>query len=371
MMIEECISYFQAVCTTERTKDLFAFALERRLGDDSAVVTDVMGGKHPALEYAMHLYCNAYTTHLLDPTDNNESAIIISLMLAMEFCKKDFLPYGVQLRTDMIRCNINVNRTEWLAFKALDKSKEDGWKEERFELLQGNALGLAFHCAELYTLICSLTGKQTTIGKEVPPEIMNQYNLCWGANESEPQNVIESLVHAFVPAVVGQDQMVNGVEPMLEWLRGSSFYRDPMTDKGVLACDGGLSMHICNCIWRMVQYMVPETMQSMGEIVLAGLCHGFYRIGRYKPYRKVTSDNRSVIVYKPDNQMPLGSGFKSLYMASAYIGTVMPDSVVSAIGTFAGEAMHDANVYREWGNHPLGLFLHMACMIATMYDDIS
>lgn len=376
---------------SERVAEMIDFA--KGMGIADGIVMDVNHQPHPAAEYAIHLYGNA--TRIADVIEasnteqyNNlvESYQIVSIMLAMEKMRywqtrNDNWGFGAAMRYELAQKNIQINRAEWYAFYA----QKGDWETNKSKnsLMSGNVMAVAFHCADLYSRLYSLTGKQAMNNHEDMPQDTRQlYDSIWeNAKEGSPRAIIEGLVRAFVPACIGEDAMATHVEPMLNWMANGDFYNAPASTKYHLAYPGGLAIHTCNVIWYQVQIQKPRTAAELGKIILSAVCHDFCKVNFYKPtYRnvKVYADNgskqepdgrrfdwNSIMQYEVNDQLPLGHGFKSMHMALGFLREKMPRSVAAAICAHMNDPVDNPDVEKLLAEYPLALTLHMADMMAS------
>lgn len=163
----------------------------------------------------------------------------------------------------------------------------------------------------------------------------------------------------------------DGLEPLLEWLAGSDFYRAPASTRWHGAHEGGLAEHSLEVFCRLT--MLDKAFDaglSLESMAIAALFHDVCKVGCYKPdTRNVKGEDgvwRKVPCYKFEEQFPFGGhGSKSVYLVQHFM-PLGPDEAV-AINCHMGQ--FDATTYSNpsdaYGAYPLAFLLHVADEAAT------
>ena len=186
-----------------------------------------------------------------------------------------------------------------------------------------------------------------------------------------------------------------GIENMLKYCRNSDFYKAPASTIYHLSCEGGLLQHSLNvydCLvakrqspfWKNVLKDVTD--ESLIIVALLhDLCKTYFYVGTtknqktYDPEKvakaaswQVKTDSmgsfiwETVAAFTVEDQMPLGHGEKSVFIASQYIKLLTPE--MYAIRWHMGYS-EDSSQYRTLGaamqKHSLVLALNEADLEAS------
>lgn len=336
----EAINMLQTVCETPRAKAVLDFAVKRGL--EKAVVTCPDGSEHAASMYAWQLYCNIDRLTTLAPEDA-ETCQVVLIMSALEESASDTWSYGTKLLYDMRKAGIGPNHREFGLFLAM----EGGWDNpEKNTLLEADRLALYFHAGKLMTLCGTLPGMPSCFqGTGTPLELP--------APLEQPAATIQQLAMRYIPACVGQDNAtkVAGVLKMLAYR--SNFYT-AVSSSGFE--EGSLAYHTIDVIYALAQITKPLTEEQMGICVLAGLGHDLAEAEFFN------KDGEGKMVRNP---MPFGHGRKSVYLLGGYLGDCMPKSVACAIDVHMNDTAGNPYSHLQMMEEPLGLYLHIADILAV------
>lgn len=115
-----------------------------------------------------------------------------------------------------------------------------------------------------------------------------------------------------------------GMDRLLAWLEESDFYRAPASTKNHGAYEGGLLIHSLS-VYRVLQNFAKNIPNAKREsVIICGLLHDLCKVNFYtKSVRnvKIPGERRweEVEIYVIEDQLPLGHGEKSVYLAMQYI----------------------------------------------------
>lgn len=186
-----------------------------------------------------------------------------------------------------------------------------------------------------------------------------------------------------------------GVEELLNFIRGSDFYTAPASTRYHLAEEGGLlkhSLHVYDCLMKKKENPVwKEALSDVSDdtFILVSLLHDLCKTYFYgeelknrKTYEeeKVKSANprtvkrdangefiwETVPAYVVDDKYPLGHGEKSVFFIMQFVKLTMPE--IAAIKHHMG-AYCDSSQWNTLGQayekYPLALALHESDLEAT------
>lgn len=360
---------------TPRSKQVYDFI--KSLGLEKETVSLPDGTIHSAAALAQHIYCNAY--EIGEPDEKqNESYQIVALLIAMEEVSTSPWNYGSWLIFKLRQAGIQLRREELTAFLAQEGTYQSN--RSKGDLLDNNMMAVSMYCARLRALYNSLPG----IGRGLSTPDSDAMKELIDAEESTAQATIEKLARKYIPLLIGTEN-ANKVERFLKYLREQSdFYIAPASTKYHMARPCCLAEHTVNVIYRTAAQLLPATEAQIGEIVMAALCHDLCKNNVYVPEWKKEK------VYRPEGKlydnggnfdwdqylgfnfkdtMPFGHGRKSLYIAAAYFGESLPESVASAIDAHMHDIDTNPNVGLQMMRHPLGLWLHIGDALAAHIDE--
>lgn len=370
----ESMAFFESCCQTPRAKAILEMAKERQIQDRK--VCAVNCAEYPITEYAMQLYCYASQIGCFQESDN-ESYVVVALLLAMEISKDDYWSYGSKLMTDVINKKITVSRKEWEAVMAQYGTNQTNPDKEY--LLEHNMMAAAFHCADLLTRILSLPGKSALPGDQVNSELHKKLESCWGNNAVD---TVMRLAEVFIPASLGTECFTQIVRPMIAGMTKSGVLGFPARLNEDRSMKISIAEHICSVVWYYAEIVKPRTEAEIGMLFLAALCQDLrktcdYRMsygtrkkfcenGRYSEPDGRKFNWEQYVQYEKDHQIRLAHN-KSLFMATRYLQEHLPESVASAIDSSSYNI--DMNAYVEYAmmEEPLGLYLHVADVISAAY----
>lgn len=380
----EAISFLDSICYNQnndgspavpRGKEVYDFA--KKNGLEKATVALPDGTIHSAAALAQHIYCNAY--EIGEPDERqNESYLIVALLIAMEEVSTHPWNYGSWLIYKLKLAGIQLRRDEITAFLAQEGSYASN--RSKGDLLDNNLMAVSMYCARLRALYNSLPG----IGRGLSTPDSDAMKELLDAEEPTAQATIEKLARKYIPALIGANN-ADKVERFLKYLREQSdFYIAPASTKYHMARPCCLAAHTVNVIYRTASQLLPATDAQIGEIVMAALCHDLCKNNVYVPEWKKEKvyrpegklyDNGGNFDWDPylgfnfKDSMPFGHGRKSLYIAVAYFGDCLTEAVASAIDAHMHDIDTNPNVGLQMMMHPLGLWLHIGDALAAHIDE--
>jgi len=164
-----------------------------------------------------------------------------------------------------------------------------------------------------------------------------------------------------------------GLEDLLRMLRKTDFYTAPASTKYHSAFDGGLVAHSINVFNRLFG-MKSEFTNNDESLAIVGLFHDICKIGYYTTeMRNSKVDGKWIQVpyYSVDDKFPIGHGDKSIIML-LQSGFDLTDNEMLAIkwhmGGFSPKEDY-STLGKAFAECPLALYLHLADMQATYYDE--
>ena len=179
-----------------------------------------------------------------------------------------------------------------------------------------------------------------------------------------------------------------GMDKLLEYIRGSDFYRAPASTKYHLACPGGLLQHSLNVLdalrgllqWNNVEKhweyhtacKIVDIIPDDGVIMMA-LLHDickthFYSTSTRNQKNERTGQWEKVPFYTIDDMMPLGHGDKSAMIIKQY--TTLTSQEMYAIWHhmgMTGNYENDIAVGKSIEMYPAVLALQTADMMASKF----
>jgi len=179
-----------------------------------------------------------------------------------------------------------------------------------------------------------------------------------------------------------------GMDKLLEYIRGSDFYRAPASTKYHLACPGGLLQHSLNVLdalrgllqWNNIENhweyhtacKVVDTIPDDSVIMMA-LLHDickthFYSTSTRNQKNEKTGQWEKVPFYTINDMMPLGHGAKSAMIVKQY--TTLTSQETYAIWHhmgFNGNYENDTAVGKSIEMYPAVLALQTADMMASKF----
>ncbi len=179
-----------------------------------------------------------------------------------------------------------------------------------------------------------------------------------------------------------------GMDKLLEYIRGSDFYRAPASTKYHLACPGGLLQHSLNVLdalrgllqWNNVEKhweyhtacKIVDIIPDDGVIMMA-LLHDickthFYSTSTRNQKNERTDQWEKVPFYTVNDMMPLGHGAKSAMIVKQY--TTLTSQEMYAIWHhmgMTGNYENDIAVGKSIEMYPAVLALQTADMMASKF----
>lgn len=340
----EAMNTLASVYDSPRAKAILGFAKKR--GIESATVAGPDGTAYAASMYAWQLYCNADLLAGSAPEDA-ETYQVVSIMSALEESAEDSWSYGTKLIYDMRAAGVGPTRKETTIFLAM----EDGWHENKSELLACDPTTVYFYCGKLVTLYNSLPGVGPCFEQHGSP-----VNL---PERMEPVlETVERITREYGGACVGEGKM-DKLEAFLKLLRKwSDFYTAPCAGSYE---DGSLAKHTLDVAYKLVTLAKPTTSAQAGACVLAALGHD---IAEAHVITKRGKDGTVVF-----DTMPYGHGRKSLYIMGAFLDDCLSVDIASAIDAHMHDIAANPKTPLQMMASPLGLYLHIADVICTFVDE--
>lgn len=163
----------------------------------------------------------------------------------------------------------------------------------------------------------------------------------------------------------------DGASDLLRFIESTDFFTAPGSTKYHGNYEGGLIDHSINVYERLIQLAPdysPETIAIVS--LLHDLCKAnFYKVD-YKNQKNAFGQWERVPYYAIEDQQPIGNhGDKSVFLIMKYMQ--LTDEEIAAIRFHMG-AFQEGDI-RGWGNacekYPLTVYLHIADMQATYFDD--
>ena len=122
------------------------------------------------------------------------------------------------------------------------------------------------------------------------------------------------------------DNLIPNIKAILEWLRGTDFYRAPASTKYHGSFHGGLLLHCLTVYNKMIELHRVKTFSDVdyGSATLVMLTHDWCKINRYEPYFRNEKNQQTglweeKLAYKwNDKSLGLGHGPQSLMMVSQF-----------------------------------------------------
>lgn len=159
----------------------------------------------------------------------------------------------------------------------------------------------------------------------------------------------------------------DGKDKFLTYLLNNTDYMTaPASEKGMLACPGGLlahSLHVYDCMMRKMGSPswknMAKNIPTESLILMSLFCNICYT--RY--YKAVCDNKENIIRYEIVNEVPFGRGEKSVWIMSNYM-KMTPDEVY-AIRWFH-EDIHEPAFLASIRKHPVALALYEAELEASL-----
>lgn len=346
---------------------------------------NVNGKRYNALQYAamMNIHASMIAEKLVPEAKLSErlgSLLIVSLMVATAESMQSNWSYGAELLYLRGVRDIPMDRIEILALMAQEGTFETC--KEKTQRLNGNWLAVAIYCGKYLAMYKSLPGVGEVF-QEVSGDRQHVYDPAETKSMTQ-QGSVEYLMRTYAPACMGSENMDDvkkKIEYFLQYLASGDFYFAPASTKYHASHMHGLVWHELNVVENLIAITNAKTEREIGLCVLAGVGHDLCKESFYKPYaknEKVYSPNgsksddfgkfdwQSKLGFTAEPDYPIGHGGKSVHIAVSFFGSSLPISVASAIDA---HMMDNPNFDKQVAEHPLGLYLALADVIATCIDE--
>lgn len=184
-------------------------------------------------------------------------------------------------------------------------------------------------------------------------------------------------------AYIVSDKNKEGLERFLDFLEKSDFYTAPASTRFHSNMDGGLCEHTLKVISRMFKVcnaeLPPEetkTAEFKEKAFIVALCHDLCKVDFYKKSERNKKDENgnwySYPYWEIEDQLPMGHGEKSLYIAQKYFD--LSDEMAIAIRWHMGfsDAAYKGGSYdigSAFSSYPFALYLSIADTMASLLDE--
>ncbi len=163
----------------------------------------------------------------------------------------------------------------------------------------------------------------------------------------------------------------SGIEELILYLQEETdFFTAPASTKDHGAYEGGLLQHSMN-VYEVLRYDPDRNFSFSDSIIIVALLHDICKANCYHTEKRNVKENGVWVekqVYVFEDELPLGHGEKSLYLASKFIE--LSDEEAAAIRWHMGAFDNafrggDRGLNAAYEKYPLAVMLHMADMWAT------
>lgn len=165
-----------------------------------------------------------------------------------------------------------------------------------------------------------------------------------------------------------------GMDSLVEWLKGSSFFKMPASTRFHGNYEGGLAEHSLNVfhslekLCEMYQKQFPETSFDRDSLIICALCHDFCKVDVYKKsFRNVKNAETGAWekkeCYEYSDPLGMGHGEGSLYMLQSFIPLKRSEALAIRwhMGEFDSAVRGgDRSINVAQNQTPLVTLLHMA-----------
>ncbi len=164
-----------------------------------------------------------------------------------------------------------------------------------------------------------------------------------------------------------------GVDNLLDRLKGSDYYMAPCSTQHHLSCEGGLATHTINVYEELVS-LLPDTGIPEESITIAAMGHDLCKIGFYKPSFRNKKNERTgawekAPWYDIEDQLPLGHGEKSVIFLQQYMTLTFEEMMAIRWHMGGFTPGMDYTLQQAWSKAaqlcPLVPLLHAADLLAT------
>ena len=181
-----------------------------------------------------------------------------------------------------------------------------------------------------------------------------------------------------------------GSDELLSFLERSDFFEAPASSRFHLASAGGLCIHSLNVYYRLCEQMEAnenwrvcfgdkptDDEAALETLAIVALLHDLCKVNFYVPTtrnvkNKETGRWEAVPSYEINEKFPMGHGEKSCYIVQNYIKLTPAESLAIRwhMGSFDSAIKGgDRSLNRAWEKYPLGVFLHVADLLASNIDE--
>ena len=163
----------------------------------------------------------------------------------------------------------------------------------------------------------------------------------------------------------------DGIEELIRYLQEETdFFTAPASTKYHGAFAGGLLMHSIN-VCAELRLDPNSKVYPTETLIIVALLHDICKANCYRTEKRNVKENGGWVekqIYVFEDELPLGHGEKSLYLASKFIK--LSDEEAAAIRWHMGAfdcafRGGDRGLNAAYENYPLAVLLHMADMRAT------
>ena len=163
----------------------------------------------------------------------------------------------------------------------------------------------------------------------------------------------------------------SGIEELIIYLQEETdFFTAPASTKYHGAYEGGLLQHSMN-VYEVLRYDPDGNFSFSDSIIIVSLLHDICKANCYHTEKRNVKENGVWVekqIYVFEDELPLGHGEKSLYLASKFIE--LSDEEAAAIrwhmGAFDSAFRGgDRGLNAAYEKYPLAVMLHMADMRAA------
>lgn len=182
-----------------------------------------------------------------------------------------------------------------------------------------------------------------------------------------------------------------GSDELLSFLERSDFFKAPASSRFHLACAGGLCIHSLNVYYRLCEQMeidnnriacfgdkAADDKEVLETLAVTALLHDLCKINFYNPTtrnvkNKETGRWETVPSYEIVEKFPMGHGEKSCFIIQNYMKLTPAESIAIRwhMGAYDSAVKGgDRSFNRAWEKFPLGVFLHVADLLASKIDEV-
>lgn len=163
----------------------------------------------------------------------------------------------------------------------------------------------------------------------------------------------------------------DGIEELIRYLQEETdFFTAPASTKYHGAFAGGLLMHSIN-VCAELRLDPNSKVYPTETLIIVALLHDICKANCYRTEKRNVKENGGWVekqIYVFEDELPLGHGEKSLYLASKFIE--LSDEEAAAIRWHMGAFDNafrggDRGLNAAYEKYPLAVLLHMADMRAT------